>query len=123
MKLKELKIFVKECDNPKFKSTIGWRATYDGNLYGDQIHHTLTSEDELVECINLFLRQAIGCIETLESESTADVVEVVRCKDCKYCFHISRPNFERYECEYYGTSDEAVDYVDPTHYCSYGERR
>ena len=119
MKLKELKIFVKECDNPKFKSTIGWRATYDGNLYGDQIHHTLTSEDELVECINLFLRQAIDCIETLESESTADVVEVVRCKDCihflndtEYCVK----NKEQY-CEY----DETIH--DDNHFCRYGERK
>jgi hypothetical protein len=54
---------------------------------------------------------------------TADVVEVVRCEDCKYCHHRAIPNNERYECEYFGCSDEAVDYVEPTHYCSYGERR
>ena len=52
-----------------------------------------------------------------------DLVEVVRCKDCKHCYHYAIPNNERYECEYYGCSDEAVDYVEPTHYCSYGERR
>ena len=59
----------------------------------------------------------------LSVQPTADVVEVVRCKDCKYCFHYIRPNYERYECEYSGTSDEVVDYVQPTHYCSHGERR
>ena len=59
----------------------------------------------------------------LKKVPTADVVEVVRCKDCKYCFRYIRPNYERYECEYKGCSDEAVDYVDPTHYCSYGERK
>lgn len=53
---------------------------------------------------------------------TAGVVEVVRCKDCKHCYHRTI-NPERYECEYYGCSDEIVDYVQPTHYCSYGERR
>ena len=59
----------------------------------------------------------------LTQAPTADIVEVVRCKDCKYCFHYGRPNYERYECEYYGTSDEVVDYVEPMHYCSYGERK
>ena len=53
----------------------------------------------------------------------AAIEELVRCKDCKYCFHYIRPNYERYECEYHGTSDEVVDYVQPTHYCSHGERR
>ena len=113
MKLKELKIFVKECDNPKFKSTIGWRATYDGNLYGDQIHHTLTSEDELVECINLFLRQAIGCIETLESESTADVVEV-------RCGHwIENEDDFWVMCSECGTEflDDQIGIVDTYKYC------
>ena len=53
----------------------------------------------------------------------ADVVEVVRCRDCKYCHHCVTPTLERYECYYYGCSDEVVDYVEPMHYCSYGERR
>lgn len=55
--------------------------------------------------------------------STTEAVKVVRCKDCKYCHHRTIPNNERYECEYYGCSDEVVDYVEPMHYCSYGERR
>ena len=63
------------------------------------------------------------CISCLDAVPTADVVEVVRCKDCKHCHHRTIPNNERYECEYYGCSDEVVDYVEPTHYCSYGERR
>ena len=63
-----------------------------------------------------------GIIDEIVYQPTADVVEVVRCKDCKYCFHYGRPNYERYECEYYGTSDEVVDYVEPMHYCSYGKR-
>jgi hypothetical protein len=42
----------------------------------------------------------------------ADVVEVVRCKDCKY--------YDRGICYY-----PAIRYVahDADHYCSYGERR
>lgn len=62
-------------------------------------------------------------IKMVLDQPTADMVEVVRCKDCKYCFHYIRPNYERYECEYYGTSDEVVDYVEPMHYCSYGKKK
>lgn len=57
------------------------------------------------------------------SKISADVVEVVRCADCKYCLHYVTPTLERYECHYYGCSDEVVDHVEPMHYCSYGERR
>lgn len=66
--------------------------------------------------VNDFLTAVLSC-------PTADVVEVVRCKDCKYCHHRAIPNNERYECEYHGYSDEVVNYVNPTHYCSHGERR
>ena len=58
----------------------------------------------------------------------ADVVEVVRCKDCKY----SRERNDN-EGEYLAdgvlicTSDEAADEcwnpVYPSHFCSYGERK
>ena len=54
---------------------------------------------------------------------TADVVEVVRCRECKYCHQVIRPNLEHYECGRYGWSGEVVDYVNPTHYCSHGERK
>ena len=45
-------------------------------------------------------------------KSAADVVEVVRCKDCKHC--------ERGICYY-----PKVRYVshDKNHFCSYGERK
>lgn len=58
----------------------------------------------------------------LEFLPPADVVEVVRCRECKYCLHYVTPTLERYECHYYGCSDEVVDYVEPMHFCSYGER-
>lgn len=48
----------------------------------------------------------------IESSSVADVVEVVRCKDCKHC--------ERGICYY-----PIVRYVshDKNHFCGYGERK
>lgn len=60
---------------------------------------------------------------SIKTAPTADVVEVVRCRECKYCHHYVTPTLERYECYYYGCSDEVVNYVEPMHYCAYGERR
>ena len=50
----------------------------------------------------------------------ADFVEVVRCKDCKYCNEYQKFNFERYlGCN---TNGEIYE-VEPNHFCSYGERK
>ena len=54
----------------------------------------------------------------LKSVPTADVVEVVRCKDCK---HIKEEHFnilpDGFSCELSGLM------VEQEHYCSYGERK
>ena len=49
-----------------------------------------------------------------EFKSKDDVVEVVRCKDCK---HWKQVNEERHACYYHGSE---MDYDE---YCSYGERK
>jgi hypothetical protein len=53
----------------------------------------------------------------IESEPAADVVEVVRCKDCKHgrIFGLKK---QLVDCPYY--DDHMVDF---DHFCSYGERR
>ena len=61
---------------------------------------------------------AIGTVIYILSEmDSADVVEVVRCKDCK---HIKEEHFnimpDGFSCELSGLM------VEPEHYCSYGER-
>ena len=50
-----------------------------------------------------------------------DLVEVVRCKDCKYCTSVSDPivGAVLVFCEY-GLKPTAIE---PTHFCSYGERK
>jgi hypothetical protein len=53
--------------------------------------------------------ELLGCIE---DTPTADVVEVVRCKDCCYA------NDHASIC-HYGVGRE----VKPDHYCGYGEKR
>lgn len=52
-------------------------------------------------------------------EETADVVEVVRCKDCKYFYDNSCDSLELYYCTidpYYQPETGKYDF------CSYGER-
>jgi hypothetical protein len=56
----------------------------------------------------------------IEDAPTTDVVEVVRCKDCKYREDLNdRLNNIRVFC----TLAVDVKEVDLTDYCSYGERR
>ena len=56
-------------------------------------------------------------LSTVEEAPTADVVEVVRCKDCKNAF-VGRNG--RLLCDLlYPT----LDWVEPTDYCCHGERR
>lgn len=51
----------------------------------------------------------VKVLNMIKTESTADVVEVVRCKDCKY--------FSEFQhCGVLG-------FCDPNEYCSRGERR
>ena len=55
----------------------------------------------------------------IDQQPTADVVEVVRCKDCKYlertdCFG---------ECSLFKDRDEPRGEMLPNDFCSYGKRR
>lgn len=59
----------------------------------------------------------------VDGKTVADVMEVVRCKDCKHCE-------EDYPCKF--KDEEAMAgylckaegrYVPPEHFCSYGEKR
>ena len=62
---------------------------------------------------------ADGVYAVIETFPTADVVEVVRCKDCKYlertdCFG---------ECSLFNDRGEPRGEMLPNDYCSYGKRR
>lgn len=60
------------------------------------------------------------CIEAVIEAPAADVVEVVRCKDCKYYI---RPDRGYPYCEIMSNTGEG-EYYTPSddHYCSEGER-
>ena len=65
----------------------------------------------------------VGTIDCcIHAVPPADVVEVVRCKDCKY---VDKTRDGRFWCEN-GNAPFASDYaiqVKPSDFCSYGERR
>ena len=70
-------------------------------------------ESTLLNCYNA---DWIVCF--LDAQPTADVVEVVRCKDCK--FRGTDDCLNSYYSEYEGAY---VDPMDDDDFCSYGERR
>ena len=63
------------------------------------------------EYVNAFLTAVLSC------SPTADVVEVVRCKDCKHYGGVTYG----FVCHKY-SGDETKVCTNKDHYCSYGER-
>ena len=61
----------------------------------------------------------LGCIER---QPTADVVEVVRCKDCKYLYCLSAVDRQFY-CRHFPKGLTGINIVEDNPYCSYGERK
>jgi hypothetical protein len=62
----------------------------------------------------------------IESQPTADVVEVVRCKDCR--FNVANMEKDGYDTTDYDGIDIVCSYfmtdgMRPDDFCSYGERR
>lgn len=74
----------------------------------------LVDKSKVIEALTDYQRKINGA---------ADLVEVVRCKDCERCEHnfpvkaIDNEAIEGWLCKVNGR------YVSPTDYCSYGERR
>lgn len=69
---------------------------------------------------NLEMRIEINSI--INEQPTADVVEVVRCKDCKHQRFYSKDN-ESFYCKELVTIEMHMSDGDGEFYCSYGERR
>lgn len=68
---------------------------------------------------NKYFNMGLKCaVRDVKSQPTADVVKVVRCKDCKHCHEYQKWNFDKYlGCNFNGEIYE----VEPTHFCRYGE--
>ena len=69
-----------------------------------------TNEDGMSECV---LQKRI------DEQPTADVVEVVRCKDCVHCADDWNGNQPMFTCEIAMCNES----VEPNGYCFCGERR
>lgn len=59
----------------------------------------------------------LATMNQIEELPTADVVEVVRCKDCKFY----KDWGDCITCEYWTTYEDVS--TEPNAFCSYGERR
>jgi hypothetical protein len=59
----------------------------------------------------------------LKEMPAADVVEVVRCKDCKHWQYIIGEKTEYYECRIFCGAYERGYTTVANDFCSYGERR
>lgn len=80
------------------------RPPYPGGKNPDYVFGFTDCMDEFSKLIR----------EQIDNPS-ADVVEVVRCKECAYCYN--NPSLNTFRCHRF----TAV--VDPNHFCSYGERK
>jgi len=76
----------------------------------------------LVECDLMGDVDVCRAMQKVREIPAADVVEVVRCKDCKHYSptYYSICTNNNVEISFYGES--AVLVVDPDFYCAYGER-
>ena len=64
------------------------------------------------------IRGANKVIDRIKQMPTADVVEVVRCKDCKH-----KSSWKKHELGYYVCGVSGFLVVEDIDYCSYGERK
>ena len=67
-------------------------------------------EDWLTNGENEYVYDTNAVLDSIDSQPTADVVEVVRCKDCKY----KDSCLQKVDCDY---QYREIDF------CSYGERK
>lgn len=78
-------------------------------------------EEELIKYPKAALLHGIS--RGIEALPSADVEEVVRCKDCKYA-HLTYDGSCKYCDKWKDDDDTYIEvYHDGNHYCSYGERK
>ena len=58
----------------------------------------------------------------LLDKPTADVVEVVHCRDCKHLYELSAID-RRFYCRHHPQGLTGINIIEDNPYCSYGERR
>lgn len=73
-----------------------------------------------IDCCNPSIRNAVRVRKYLEEQPAADVVEVVRCKDCR---HYKRWIWSDGEIALYCDKHWGHPEAAPDDFCSYGERK
>lgn len=73
---------------------------------------------DLNDNLNSNIKVLVTFAEKVNRMPTADVVEVVRCKDCKYATYDK--SIDRYDCRNWGSDGD--EYTEADDFCSYGER-
>lgn len=89
----------------------------DAELAKETIREYLKTEAPMPRICKKVMDIAIGAVDLTP---TADVVEVVRCKDCKHCKKDS--HWKELYCLKM-SDDEHTHWLDKDFYCGYGERR
>lgn len=75
--------------------------------------------DDLIHNRNFYPAMVSSAIK---NTPTADVVEVVRCKDCKYLYCLSAIDRQFY-CRHHPQGLRGINIIEDNPYCSYGERK
>ena len=61
-------------------------------------------------------------VSIVGEQPTADVVEVVHCRDCKHLYELSAID-RRFYCRHHPQGLTGINIIEDNPYCSYGERK
>ena len=71
------------------------------------------------DCLELVYYTKEDAIQSVKASPAADVVEVVRCRDCKHSYRIDGVK-EEYDC---AKISAFAKFFPGDHFCGYGERK
>lgn len=71
------------------------------------------------DCLELVYYTKEDAIQSVKANPAADVVEVVRCRDCKHSYRIDGAK-EEYDC---AKISAFAKFFPGDHFCGYGERK
>lgn len=71
------------------------------------------------DCLELVYYTKEDAIQSVKASPAADVVEVVRCRDCKHSYRIDGAK-EEYDC---AKISAFAKFFPGDHFCGYGERK
>lgn len=74
------------------------------------------------ECGAKYYLKTDTWLERKKKKENPDLVEVIRCKDCKYLYCLSAIDRQFY-CRHFPKGLTGINIVEDNPYCSYGERR